>query len=95
MDKRVAKAVLKRDSHMCAFCGSRTVALHHILFRSHNGADKEENLICLCKTHHDLVHSNEKKYRDILMDRQRGIYGILSIDDLKKEDKYKEFKFRR
>ena len=94
MNKLIAKKVIDRDKG-CIMCGSSRYHIHHIVYKSHGGDDIPENLILLCKTHHDLVHTNEKYYRDILLERQRGYYGMLEINDLKKKGKYANFKFSK
>jgi hypothetical protein len=52
------RAVRERDRYRCRFpgCESRRVDLHHIKFWANGGETKLENLICLCKRHHSLVH---------------------------------------
>jgi hypothetical protein len=52
------RAVRERDRHRCRFpgCESRRVDLHHIQFWANGGETKFENLICLCKRHHLIVH---------------------------------------
>jgi hypothetical protein len=65
------------------------------VYKSHQGADIEENLVCLCRTHHTLVHTSEREYRDKLIERQQGIYGMLEMKDLKRKDRYDNFKYRR
>jgi hypothetical protein len=52
------RAARERDRYRCRFpgCGSRRVDLHHILFWANGGETKLENIICLCKRHHTLVH---------------------------------------
>ena len=55
----VSTAVFERDGWRCAFSGcSMRKALdgHHIVFRSRGGGDEPENLVSLCRMHHDLVH---------------------------------------
>ncbi len=32
---------------------------HHIVYRSKGGRDEEDNLITLCRKHHDMVHRKE------------------------------------
>ena len=43
---------------MCEACGSPAVDIHHIHGR---GKDKDviENLIALCRKHHDMAHSSK------------------------------------
>ncbi|QHJ85070.1 MAG: HNH nuclease [Bacteriophage sp.] len=55
--------VLDRDSHQCQHCKTTkgTMEVHHIVFRSQGGSDKEDNLITLCHDcHYKLHHSGLK-----------------------------------
>jgi hypothetical protein len=55
----VRNEVLNRDGWQCAFPGCtlrKMLDVHHIVFRSRGGSDDADNLICLCRTHHGLVH---------------------------------------
>ena len=50
--------VLRRDGCRCQSCGTMSnLEVHHRKFRSHSGADSEENLISLCTACHAAVHS--------------------------------------
>jgi 5-methylcytosine-specific restriction endonuclease McrA len=50
--------VLRRDGWRCQSCGTMAnLEVHHRKFRSHSGADLEENLITLCIACHSAVHS--------------------------------------
>ncbi|NYD34671.1 HNH endonuclease signature motif containing protein [Actinomycetospora corticicola] len=55
----ILRAVTLRDRH-CAFPGcrrkARTTQLHHITHWAHGGQTEPDNLVCLCRYHHDLVH---------------------------------------
>ena len=59
--------VLDRDSHICQHCKGKSkdgkLEVHHIVFRSNGGSDEAENLITLCKTCHDKVHSGAIKLK--------------------------------
>jgi 5-methylcytosine-specific restriction endonuclease McrA len=49
--------ILRRDSWRCQSCGTMSnLEVHHRQFRSHSGADSEENLITLCTVCHARVH---------------------------------------
>ncbi|MCD2188235.1 HNH endonuclease signature motif containing protein [Actinomycetospora soli] len=54
-----ARAVTRRDRH-CAFPGCRRRArhseIHHIIHWANGGHTEPDNLVCLCRYHHDLVH---------------------------------------
>ncbi len=53
--------VLDRDNHTCQYCNGKSknnkLEVHHIVFRRNGGSDEASNLITLCKTHHDALHS--------------------------------------
>jgi 5-methylcytosine-specific restriction endonuclease McrA len=49
--------ILRRDGWRCQSCGTMSnLEVHHRKFRSHSGADSEENLITLCSPCHARVH---------------------------------------
>jgi 5-methylcytosine-specific restriction endonuclease McrA len=49
--------MLRRDGWRCQSCGAMSnLEVHHQEFRSHSGADSEENLITLCAACHTGVH---------------------------------------
>jgi 5-methylcytosine-specific restriction endonuclease McrA len=49
--------ILRRDGWRCQLCGTMSnLEVHHRKFRSHSGADSEENLITLCTACHTRVH---------------------------------------
>jgi 5-methylcytosine-specific restriction endonuclease McrA len=49
--------ILRRDGWRCQSCGTMSnLEVHHMKFRSHSGADSEENLITLCTACHAAVH---------------------------------------
>lgn len=49
--------VLRRDGWRCQFCGTMSnLEVHHREFRSHSGADSQENLITLCAGCHSSLH---------------------------------------
>jgi 5-methylcytosine-specific restriction endonuclease McrA len=51
------RQILRRDGWRCQCCGTMSdLEVHHKEFRSHSGADSEENLITLCTACHSAVH---------------------------------------
>jgi ATP-dependent DNA helicase RecQ len=49
--------ILRRDGWRCQSCGTMSnLEVHHREFRSHSGADSDENLITLCAACHARVH---------------------------------------
>ena len=89
-DKREYRAVRKRDNGCCILCGHNVTEIHHIVFRSHGGRNIRQNMVCLCKRHHELTHSDERVWREILLNRMRQHYGMIDVKSLKKQNKWKE-----
>jgi len=61
--KRVKNPKTMKDAHtkgcFCVLnCGKKGEA-HHVLFKSHGGDDDPANIVCLCASHHGLVHSED------------------------------------
>lgn len=53
------QVVLNRDGWRCQSCGTMSnLEVHHRQFRSHSGADSEENLITLCTACHNESHGH-------------------------------------
>jgi 5-methylcytosine-specific restriction endonuclease McrA len=49
--------VLRRDNWRCRACRHRNnLSVHHVRFRSQQGADTPENLATLCSGCHDRIH---------------------------------------
>lgn len=71
--------VLKGDAYACRFCGMRKeVEVHHINYRSEQGSHEPCNLITLCKEHHDVVHSNKKRWKPLCL-------GIVWLREVKND----------
>lgn len=81
--KRAYKEAAERDNKLCQVCGSMASDVHHIVYRSHGGADIPENLICLCRVHHEAAHKDEKLWRNQFIGMQAKHYGKLTIEKLK------------
>ncbi len=82
--KILREAIAERDSYECQMCHAPATQQHHIVYKSHSGADISQNLICLCNLCHIKVHNNGKKYRTILLQLQEKHYGKLKIEELKR-----------
>jgi hypothetical protein len=52
------RAVRERDRYRCRFpgCESRRVDLHHIQHWANGGPTAQDNLLCLCRRHHTVIH---------------------------------------
>lgn len=57
--------VLARDNYTCKHCKGKSkdpkLHCHHIIWKSKNGTNTPDNLICLCNTCHDALHRGEIK----------------------------------
>jgi 5-methylcytosine-specific restriction endonuclease McrA len=42
------RGVLRRDNHLCAYCGKTASTIDHVLPRSRGGGDTWENLVACC-----------------------------------------------
>lgn len=58
---KIAKDLRKLDKHACFTCKSEDseIHVHHILYKSHFGTNRKENLISLCKRCHENEHGRE------------------------------------
>ena len=73
---KIREEVMARDGG-CRFCGTRTrLHVHHIIYRSQGGQHTPENLIVLCNQHHDLVHSDKKRYMKLC----QGVVWLSYLD---------------
>lgn len=64
----VREAVLKRDKNRCRFCGTKNgLHVHHVFYRSQGGEHVEHNLITVCYRHHDLIHSDKKRFQPLCL----------------------------
>lgn len=66
--RETRKEVLERDFHRCKYCHSRqNLHVHHIRYRSQGGANTADNLVTLCLAHHELVHSEKRRWQPALL----------------------------
>lgn len=67
-DKEVYKKTLELFKGCCALCGNPYPQLHHIRYGACGRKTYMGNVIPLCKKHHDLVHTNKRKYMPMLIE---------------------------
>lgn len=67
-EKEVYQKTIELYDGQCAICGSTNIHLHHIRYGACGRKTYMGNVIPLCKQHHDLVHTNKKKYQPMLID---------------------------
>lgn len=60
--KATKQAVLARDSWTCVLCLATAVDVHHRKQKSLGGTDHPENLVSVCRPHHDDIHHNITLY---------------------------------
>ena len=61
--KSLCQQILRRDGWRCQSCGTMSnLEVHHREFRSHSGADSEENLITLCVDCHRQRHELRQRF---------------------------------
>lgn len=67
-DVDLREAVFAADGRRCRFCGTtRALHQHHVLYRSEGGPDTKANLITLCQAHHEVVHSDKRRFQPLLL----------------------------
>lgn len=67
-EKEVYQKTIELYNGQCAICGNTNIHLHHIRYGACGRKTYMGNVIPLCKQHHDLVHTNKKKYQPMLID---------------------------
>lgn len=67
-EKQVYEITNDIFDYSCAICKSNVVAMHHIRYGAEGRHTYLGNVIPLCPRHHNLVHSNKKKYQPMLIE---------------------------
>lgn len=77
VSKETYQKVFKACNGKCVLCGStRNLHLHHISGRGRYLTDEPTNCVMLCyECHEPIVHGNLKKYRPMLKEIAKEIYG--------------------
>jgi 5-methylcytosine-specific restriction endonuclease McrA len=57
LDPTISRAVYQRDDWRCRHCRNREgLHPHHVVYKSHGGADTLDNIVTLCWKCHRAVH---------------------------------------
>ena len=92
-DKREYEAVMKRSGGVCEITGNWPIQIHHIIPRSHSGLTDRKNMIALWTgLHPHVIHSDEKYWTPILLNKMEEYYGVIDINDLKGKNKWEAYK---
>lgn len=74
-------AISEQQDHHCLLCNSPIEHYHHIVHQANNGSNTIDNMVGLCKKHHDLIHKKQEVEDEVLKQKE-GLekeYGSLSI----------------
>ena len=55
----------EQDVILCEVCSSKSVDIHHIIYKSQGGKDEIDNLIALCRSCHDKAHNELIKKHEL------------------------------
>jgi predicted CXXCH cytochrome family protein len=58
--KRLRKKAYMRAKGKCEFCGEKAIEVHHVQYPKNGDKDSLDNLVAVCKKHHDLCHGIRK-----------------------------------
>ena len=67
-EEKVYKETYNLFNGCCALCGSPYIQMHHIRYGACGRKTYMGNVIPLCNFHHNLVHSNKRKYQPMLIE---------------------------
>ena len=80
--KHVRQEVLVREKGMCVMCGSvHWLECHHYVEKSRGGMGIKENLVMLCKTHHDQIHKGNVIVKNQVTNYLAKLYPSFSDKD--------------
>lgn len=69
LPEKLREQVYQRDHYRCRWCGvtNRGLDPHHIEYRRGYSYDRLDNLISLCRQHHDFVHGTPNQSRQTII----------------------------
>jgi hypothetical protein len=68
----------------CPICGSEANSIHHIIPRSEGGEDIDSNKVMLCRSCHDEVELEPKKWAPLLKNYSLSTYNVLFEEEFNK-----------
>ena len=84
--RKVKEAVYERDNGLCVVCGRSGLPEAHFIPRSAGGLGIEQNIVCLCREHHDLFDFGDGEVvaaiADVIRAHLRECYPDWNEDDL-------------
>ncbi len=57
----------EQDFIPCECCQKKAVDIHHIKYKSRGGGDTIDNLMALCRKHHEQAHAEKIIESDLLL----------------------------
>ena len=73
----------EQDIILCELCGKKAHDLHHIEIKGMGGQKKKQkelddvnNIIALCRTHHEMAHNGELDKGDLIYIHRTKIAGL-------------------
>lgn len=81
--RKKRKLILKRDNHICTYCGQEATTVDHIIPLSKGGTDDDDNLTSACTTcnygkkNKDPLKFAEKKFAEQItkIKKNNGFFG--------------------
>jgi hypothetical protein len=73
--------IKQNQENHCLFCKKSIEDIHHVIWKSRGGSDTIDNLVGVCKRHHNLIHTNTKWDEKCKVKHQGQLkkYGALSV----------------
>jgi hypothetical protein len=80
--------LLERAGQACEFCGCRKGPIdpHHVVPRSQGGADAYENIIFLCRFHHEMTTAAYERQRLVIVPDGWGRFLCRTVKGVSKDD---------
>lgn len=70
--------IIKRDKNKCRCCDEKARDVHHITYKR-LGNEWSQDLISVCRSCHEKIHSKDYVYVNLLKPYSRATFGILDV----------------